>query len=148
MAIRKTETSENRPKLSDNFDSFQSLIDANREKNILDFIRMLQLKWLWKLRYRSFLSYRIWNSDSESVGQLSRVAKFDQINRILVFKISIITVEINFVHLKLFENIKIYPYLVVVPPIYFLFQEGKIDGDQKNRIVRKLSDSIAWTVDF
>ena len=44
MAIRKTETSENRPKLSDNFDSFQSLIDANREKNILDFIRMLQLK--------------------------------------------------------------------------------------------------------
>ena len=102
----------------------------------------------YELRNHSFSSYGIWNSDSESVGQLSRVAKFDQINRILVFKISIITVEINFVHLKLFENIKIYPYLVVVPPIYFLFQEGKIDGDQKNRIVRKLSDSIAWTVDF
>ena len=36
MAIRKTETSErNRRTLSDNFDSFQSLIDTNRKMSEL-----------------------------------------------------------------------------------------------------------------
>ena len=35
MAIRKTETSENRRTLSDNFDWFQSLIDTNRKFFVL-----------------------------------------------------------------------------------------------------------------